>query len=165
MQSLTKKRPKKLATRKINENISAIEKYIGRINCQLPPTDNCNFEHQKLKGFIEEWKHFKTRKRNVQADAAFCGRIIEYLSNPSILKKNYVVIVALIEECFELLSQDPILFETLRFNIIRELKMTSYGIKTLKEPEYDGNGQMLEEDFKNMESFENVDTLFSMLSD
>ena len=73
--------------------------------------------------------------------------------------------MALVEECFELLSQDPILFETLRFNIIRELKMTSYGIKTLKEPEYDGNGQMLEEDFKNMESFENVDTLFSMLSD
>ena len=43
--------------------------------------------------------------------------------------------------------------------------MTSYGIKTLKEPEYDENGQMLEEDFKIMEAFENVDTLFSKLSD
>jgi len=45
------------------------------------------------------------------------------------------------------------------------LKSKSYGIKTLKEPEYNENGEMVEEDFKMIECFENVDTLFSMLSE
>ena len=43
--------------------------------------------------------------------------------------------------------------------------MTSYGFITLKEPGYDETGQMLEEDRKIMDAFENVDTLFSKLAD
>ena len=35
-------------------------------------------------------------KKEYEKDGAFIGRMIEYLSNPAALKKNFVVIVTLI---------------------------------------------------------------------
>jgi len=55
--------------------------------------------------------------------------LIEYLANPSIVKKNFVVVVALLENCFGLLAQDDSLFQYTRKVLIKAIKERSYGTK------------------------------------
>ena len=70
----------------------------------------------------------RRRKENLALDGAFFGRLIEYLANPAALKKNYIVVTTLIQECMDVIARDPGQFESLKKNVLARLKSISYSI-------------------------------------
>ena len=76
-------------------------------------------------------------------DAKFIGRLIDYLVNPAVKKKNFGVIMTLINECMELVGNDNDIFQFLKDNVCKKLKATSYDISDSRPKEGSDDQKMM----------------------